>query len=258
MSFKTILCFLVIFAVAQKILGDHLNKKRYGQNPNHRRYGNIKVKAAIPHPAKLQVHIEGICHSYEGKKCAPEDEGKLIGVKTLYILQEYYNKNCTSGDLAILELSEVIGDHGATISDSIELPTSGDFVVSGFGEDPENDVDTGHTLKTVTLTAQKCDENHGNYDSVCTVEIDKDGDSGGALVDKNNVIVGIVSSGRDCAVLYESVENNKSENSPLKQWEGGIFTSTSLHYGFICDIVGIIKLKGCPNTFNKEPYLTIS
>lgn len=81
------------------------------------------------------MYIEGLCHEYDGKSCPEADAGRLVAAKTLYILSEYYQKNCTSGDLAIIELAEVIGDHGATLSDSKDLPTSGDFMVSGFGAD---------------------------------------------------------------------------------------------------------------------------
>uniref|UniRef100_A0AC34FA67 Peptidase S1 domain-containing protein n=1 Tax=Panagrolaimus sp. ES5 TaxID=591445 RepID=A0AC34FA67_9BILA len=217
-----------------------------------------KKNYAISRPSTLKVWIEGICHNYQDKTCPEEDEGKEISAKTLYVLEEYYKTNCTSGDLAIVELADVIGDHGSKLSESLELPTSGDFMLSGFGEDPENPDSTGHELKTVTLNAEKCSENHGYYDSICTTEIDKDaclGDSGGALVDKNNAIIGVVSGGSKCSVMLKSSINSKSENEALKKWPGGVFTSTSLHFGFICDIVGSIQ--GCPKTFTKESYLTI-
>uniref|UniRef100_A0A914XVQ2 Peptidase S1 domain-containing protein n=1 Tax=Panagrolaimus superbus TaxID=310955 RepID=A0A914XVQ2_9BILA len=216
-------------------------------------YDESKIKDVISAPAQLQVNIEGTCHNYDSKTCPKSDVGRLVSAKTVYILKEYYQKKCTSGDLAIIELAEVIGDHGATLSESLELPTSGDFTLSGFGEDPENSDDTGYQLKTVTLTVEKCSENLGTYDSICTAEIDKNacvGDSGGALVDKNDVIIGVVSGGTDCSKM---LHNKKSESS--KKWRGGVFTSTALHFGFICDIVGSIK--GCPKTFTKESYLTI-
>uniref|UniRef100_A0A914Y750 Peptidase S1 domain-containing protein n=1 Tax=Panagrolaimus superbus TaxID=310955 RepID=A0A914Y750_9BILA len=222
-------------------------------------YDESKIKDAIPTPAQLQINIEGICHTFKGKACPELDVGRLVSAKTVYILKEYYQKNCTSGDLAIIELAEVVGDHGATLSESLELPTSGDFTLSGFGEDPEKSDATGHDLQTVTLTAEKCRQNWGTYDSICTVEIDKNacvGDSGGALVDKNDVIIGVVSGGTACSKMLFSKINKESDNESVKKWRGGVFTSTALHFGFICDIVGSIK--GCPKTFTKESYLTIT
>uniref|UniRef100_A0AC35FH00 Peptidase S1 domain-containing protein n=1 Tax=Panagrolaimus sp. PS1159 TaxID=55785 RepID=A0AC35FH00_9BILA len=93
------------------------------------------IKALLPPPNKIQVYIEGICYSKEGAPCEKKDEGKAIAATSLHILTEYYTKKCTSGDLAIIELADVIGDHGAKLSTNPELPQTGKFMVSGFGYD---------------------------------------------------------------------------------------------------------------------------
>uniref|UniRef100_A0A914QQH9 Peptidase S1 domain-containing protein n=1 Tax=Panagrolaimus davidi TaxID=227884 RepID=A0A914QQH9_9BILA len=115
-------------------------------------------------------------------------------------------------------------------------------------------------LKTVTLTAKTCDNPEFDNDYFCTVEINKDackGDGGAGLIDKDNVIYGVVSGGRSCLDLFTSAENHQDEGRPLKEWEGGQFTAISWHLGFICEIIDMV-IKGCPETFKTEKYLTLS
>ena len=94
-----------------------------------------KIKESLPPVEKVKIYIEGLCHSMGAKTCPESDEGKMVGAQKLYILEEYYKNQCTSGDLAIIELNQDIGDHGAVLSTDPKVPTSGNFMVSGFGKD---------------------------------------------------------------------------------------------------------------------------
>lgn len=93
------------------------------------------ITTSIQPPSNLQIYIEGLCNPFENQLCAEEDIGKLVTAKNLYILKEYYQNGCKSGDLAIIELNENIGDHGAKLSTEKNSPISGDYMVSGFGKD---------------------------------------------------------------------------------------------------------------------------
>uniref|UniRef100_A0A183CE24 Peptidase S1 domain-containing protein n=1 Tax=Globodera pallida TaxID=36090 RepID=A0A183CE24_GLOPA len=196
---------------------------------------------------RMVVELDGTCLMPSdncGKSCrCSEGQTREVKVSKVFIPTEFVRSHCTSGDVALLELSESVTLRNSSIARSDRIPMPSILMASGYGYDPKGKSTMPDILLTVNVTmAKKCPEEDKTADSICAKELFEnvcEGDSGAALRDNKGRVFGIVSYGTTCdRIESELLERNLGPGN-------------NLHFNywapFLCSIImdGENEVNGC-------------
>uniref|UniRef100_A0A0N5B2X9 Peptidase S1 domain-containing protein n=1 Tax=Strongyloides papillosus TaxID=174720 RepID=A0A0N5B2X9_STREA len=193
---------------------------------------------------RITVEYDSFC-AHSRKECRENQRPKTVRVERVFIHKKYIKSNCKEGGLAILELSENIGDRKMAINFKNNfLPQK--LLGFGFGYNPYKS-DRTFTLQYDTFNVTKCLAPEIPEGTFCTDETRNNfckGDGGGPLMTRDRILYGIVYAGTTCDYIIK-VWKKKSEKESLRGHRNYL---TSHFLNFICTIVQEDKenpVEGC-------------